>query len=100
MPDIYEQYDKDTIRRGNSRSNLAVYDTRTENGRSSQHQLSVSVYIAVHMVSKKGKGSFMKSKEFVKNYKQPFSEYCPCVIDWNGEIYLCSKWKLVEIKIF
>lgn len=36
----------------------------------------------------------MKSKEFVKNYKQPFSEYCPCVIDWNGEIYLCSKGHL------
>lgn len=36
----------------------------------------------------------MKSKEFVKNYKQPFSEYCPCVIDWKGEIYLCSKGHL------
>ena len=40
-----------TISRGNSRSNLTVYDTRTENGCSSQHQLSVSVYTAVHMVS-------------------------------------------------
>lgn len=39
----------------------------------------------------------MKSKEFVKNYKQTFSEYCPCIIDWNGEVYECKDSHLEEM---
>lgn len=33
----------------------------------------------------------MTSKEFVKNYKPELSEYCPCIIDWQGEVYECKQ---------
>lgn len=33
----------------------------------------------------------MKAQEFVKTYQPKFSEYCPCVIDTKGEIYMCEK---------
>ncbi len=39
----------------------------------------------------------MKSKEFVKNYEQKLSEYCPCIIDWNGEVYECEESHLEEL---
>ncbi len=32
----------------------------------------------------------MTAKEFVANYKPRFSEYCPCIIAWNGEVHMCE----------
>lgn len=32
----------------------------------------------------------MNAKEFVKTYQPKFEEYCPCVIDWKGEVYECE----------
>lgn len=31
----------------------------------------------------------MKSKEFVETYQSELSEYCPCVIDWEGQVFEC-----------
>ena len=31
----------------------------------------------------------MKVKEFIAGYHPKLSEYCPCVIGWNGDVYEC-----------
>lgn len=32
----------------------------------------------------------MNAREFIKSYQPKFEEYCPCVIDWKGEVYECT----------
>ncbi|MBO5372787.1 MAG: hypothetical protein J6A75_08710 [Lachnospiraceae bacterium] len=39
----------------------------------------------------------MTAKEFVAAYKPKYSEYCPCVIEWNGEVHECLGSHLDEL---
>lgn len=39
----------------------------------------------------------MRVKEFIAGYQPKFSEYCPCVIDWQGEVYECKTSHLDEL---
>lgn len=42
----------------------------------------------------------MRAGEFIEYYKPEMSEYCPIVIDYNGDIYECPEGhlhKLVEL---
>ena len=32
----------------------------------------------------------MTSKEFVATFHSELSEYCPCVIDWEGQVHECK----------
>ena len=33
----------------------------------------------------------MTSKEFVATFHSELSEYCPCVIDWEGQVHECNE---------
>lgn len=39
----------------------------------------------------------MNAKEFIKSYHPKVSEYCPCIIDWQGEVYECENSHLDEL---
>lgn len=39
----------------------------------------------------------MKIKEFIASFQPKFSEYCPCIITWNGEIHVCETNHLDEM---
>ncbi|MBO5303053.1 MAG: hypothetical protein J6A92_03285 [Lachnospiraceae bacterium] len=39
----------------------------------------------------------MTAKEFVANFKPKYSEYCPCIITWDGEVYACEGSHLDEM---
>lgn len=39
----------------------------------------------------------MKIKEFIENFQPEFEEYCPCIIDEAGDVFVCEKSHLFTL---